>query len=66
MSAWNFMNYASKGNLLEAVRREAAGMFALAEEPEIWMAPTAAGDWQVREWAAISTAILRRIEADQV
>jgi uncharacterized protein (TIGR03083 family) len=49
MSAWNFMSYESKGNLLEAVRREAAGMFALAEEPEIWMAPTGAGDWQVRD-----------------
>jgi len=49
MSAWNFMSYESKGNLLEAVRREAAGMFALAEEPEIWMAPTGAGHWQVRD-----------------
>jgi hypothetical protein len=49
MSAWNFMSYESKGNLLEAVRREAAGMFALAEEPETWMAPTGAGDWQVRD-----------------
>lgn len=49
MSAWNFMNYESKDNLLEAVRRESAEMFALAEEPEIWMAPTAAGQWQVRD-----------------
>lgn len=49
MSAWNFMSYESKANLLEAVRREAAGMFALAEEPETWMAPTGAGDWQVRD-----------------
>lgn len=24
-------------------------MFALAEEPETWMAPTGAGDWQVRD-----------------
>ncbi|NMO53219.1 maleylpyruvate isomerase family mycothiol-dependent enzyme [Actinoplanes sp. TBRC 11911] len=43
------MSYESKANLLEAVRREAAGMFALAEEPETWMAPTGAGDWQVRD-----------------
>ncbi len=49
MSAWNFMSYESKDNLLESVRREAAAMFALAEEPEIWMAPTGAGDWQVRD-----------------
>jgi uncharacterized protein (TIGR03083 family) len=49
MSAWNFMSYESKGNLLDAVRREAAAMFTLAEEPEIWMAPTGAGDWQVRD-----------------
>lgn len=49
MSAWNFMSYESKGNLLEAVRRESAGMFALAEQPETWMAPTGAGNWQVRD-----------------
>ncbi|MCU7724041.1 maleylpyruvate isomerase family mycothiol-dependent enzyme [Actinoplanes sp. KI2] len=49
MSAWNFMSYESKANLLEAVRRESAGMFALAEESETWMAPTGAGDWQVRD-----------------
>jgi uncharacterized protein (TIGR03083 family) len=49
MSAWNFMSYESKDNLLEAVRRESAGMFALASEPETWMAPTGAGDWQVRD-----------------
>ena len=33
MSAWNFMSYESKGNLLDAIRRESAGMFALAEDP---------------------------------
>ena len=49
MSAWNFMDYESKVNLLDAVRRESTAMFALAEEPEIWMAPTGAGDWQVRD-----------------
>lgn len=49
MSAWNFMSYESRDNLLEAVRRESAGMFALASEPEIWMAPTGAGEWQVRD-----------------
>jgi len=49
MSAWNFMSPESKDNLLEAVRRESAGMFALAEDPEVWMAPTGAGHWQVRD-----------------
>ena len=49
MNAWNFMDYASKGNLLDGIRRESAGMFALAEEPDAWMAPTGAGDWQVRD-----------------
>lgn len=49
MSAWNFMSYESRDNLLEAVRRESAGMFALAEDPESWMAPTGAGHWQVRD-----------------
>jgi len=34
MSAWNLMSYESKANLLEAVRRESTGMFALAEESE--------------------------------
>ena len=49
MSAWNFMSYESKDNLLEAIRRESAGMFALAEDPESWTAPTGAGHWQVRD-----------------
>jgi uncharacterized protein (TIGR03083 family) len=49
MSDWNFMSYASKDNLLEAIRRESAGMFALAEDPENWQAPTGAGHWQVRD-----------------
>ena len=49
MSAWNFMSPESKDNLLEAIRRESAGMFALAEDPEVWMAPTGAGHWQVRD-----------------
>jgi uncharacterized protein (TIGR03083 family) len=49
MSAWNFMDYASKGNLLDAVRRESAAMFALAADPSSWTAPTGAGDWEVRD-----------------
>ena len=46
MSAWNFMSYESKDNLLEAIRRESAGMFALAEDPGSWTAPTGAGHWR--------------------
>jgi uncharacterized protein (TIGR03083 family) len=49
MSAWNFMDYASKENLLAAVRRESAEMFALADDPASWTAPTGAGDWEVRD-----------------
>jgi uncharacterized protein (TIGR03083 family) len=49
MNAWNFMDYASKGNLLDAVRRESTEFFALAEDPTWWRAPTGAGDWQVRD-----------------
>jgi uncharacterized protein (TIGR03083 family) len=43
------MSYDSKDNLLEAIRRESAGMFALAEDPGSWEAPTGAGHWQVRD-----------------
>jgi hypothetical protein len=49
MSAWNFMSYESKDNLLEAIRRESAGMFELAADPEAWTAPTGAGHWEVRD-----------------
>ena len=49
MSAWNFMSYESKDNLLEAIRRESAGMFALAADRGSWEAPTGAGHWQVRD-----------------
>jgi uncharacterized protein (TIGR03083 family) len=49
MSAWNFMSAESKDNLLEAVRRESAGMFELAADPGSWTAPTGAGHWQVRD-----------------
>ena len=47
MSEWNFMNPESKDNLLQAVRREAAGFFDLVSAPDAWEAPTAAGHWQV-------------------
>src|SRR4051794_13561419 len=47
MSAWNFMSFESRDNLLDAIRRESAGMFELAADPAGWMAPTGAGHWLV-------------------
>src|SRR5262245_15313584 len=49
MSEWNFMDPQSKDNLLRVVRQEAEQMFAMAEPPEVWEAPTGAGHWQVRD-----------------
>jgi uncharacterized protein (TIGR03083 family) len=48
-NAWNFMDFASKDNLLEAIGRESAGMFALVQDPASWTAPTGAGGWEVRD-----------------
>jgi uncharacterized protein (TIGR03083 family) len=49
MNEWNGMAFEGKDNLLRVVRREADGMFAMAERPDAWEAPTRAGDWQVRD-----------------
>jgi uncharacterized protein (TIGR03083 family) len=49
MSAWNFTDYASKTNLLDAVRRESSAMFSLAADEATWTAPTGAGAWEVRD-----------------
>jgi uncharacterized protein (TIGR03083 family) len=49
MSEWNFMSVESKGNLLDAVRRESDWMLEAASASEAWEAPTAAGHWQVRD-----------------
>jgi uncharacterized protein (TIGR03083 family) len=46
---WDAMNYESKDNLLRVVREEAERLFALADRPENWEAPTASGHWQVRD-----------------
>ncbi|MGQ0844107.1 MAG: maleylpyruvate isomerase family mycothiol-dependent enzyme [Sporichthyaceae bacterium] len=46
---FNAMNFAAKDTLLGLVRREAEGLIAMASEPGNWEAPTAAGDWQVRD-----------------
>jgi uncharacterized protein (TIGR03083 family) len=49
MSQWNAMTYAGKDTILRVVRAEAARMFALAEQPGAWEAPTACESWQVRD-----------------
>jgi len=49
LSAWNFMDFASKDNLLEGIRRESDEMFGLAADRSSWTAPTGAGHWQVRD-----------------
>ena len=49
MSAWNALTYEGKDTILRVVRDEAERMFAMAEAPGAWEAPTAAGDWQVRD-----------------
>ena len=41
MSAWNAMTYEGKDTILRVVREEAERMFAMAEVPSAWEAPTA-------------------------
>lgn len=45
---WNFMDAASRENLMRALRREAAAFYDLAERLD-WEAPTACELWQVRD-----------------
>jgi uncharacterized protein (TIGR03083 family) len=52
MSEWNAMTYDAKDNLLRVVRREAEGLFALAEPPEAWERTTACSEWQARDVVA--------------
>ncbi|HVB45151.1 MAG TPA: maleylpyruvate isomerase family mycothiol-dependent enzyme [Streptosporangiaceae bacterium] len=49
MSEWNAMTYAGKGTILRVVRDQAQQMFALAEQPGVWEAPTACESWEVRD-----------------
>jgi hypothetical protein len=49
MSQWNAMTYEGKDTILRVVRREADEMFALAEEPGAWDAPTACESWKVKD-----------------
>src|SRR5919108_5586408 len=49
MSAeWNFMDPASRSNLMRTVRAEAAAFFELVANTE-WEAPTACEKWQARD-----------------
>lgn len=49
MSDWDATSYEAKDNLLRVVRGEAERLFALAEAPDAWEAPTACPEWQVRD-----------------
>jgi uncharacterized protein (TIGR03083 family) len=49
MSGWNAMSYDGKDNMLGVVRKQADLLFAMAEEPEAWDAPTACVGWSVRD-----------------
>jgi uncharacterized protein (TIGR03083 family) len=49
LSEWNAMTYEGKDTILRVVRHEANQMFALAEEPGAWDAPTACENWRVKD-----------------
>ncbi len=49
---WNATTFVAKENLLRIVQKEAQAFFTLAEVPENWKMPTAAGLWQVRDIVA--------------
>jgi len=49
VSEWNAMTFEAKDNLLRVVRREAEGMFAMAEKPDAWERPTMPPGWEVRD-----------------
>jgi uncharacterized protein (TIGR03083 family) len=49
LSEWNAMTYEGKDTILRVVRDEAGQMFALAEQPGAWDAPTACENWLVKD-----------------
>jgi uncharacterized protein (TIGR03083 family) len=49
MGTWNAMTYEGKDAILRVVRKEAEQFFDLVDSDDGWEAPTAAGDWQVRD-----------------
>jgi uncharacterized protein (TIGR03083 family) len=52
MSEWNAMTYEGKDTILRVVRNEANRLFALAERPDAWDAPTACPGWSTRDVVA--------------
>lgn len=52
MSKWNAMTYEGKDTIMEVVHSQAKQMFAMAEKPEAWHAPTACEGWEVRDVVA--------------
>src|SRR6185437_15861715 len=49
MSEWNAMTFEGKPTILRVVKDQASEMFALAEQPDAWEAPTACENWEVRD-----------------
>jgi uncharacterized protein (TIGR03083 family) len=49
MSEWNAMTYEGKDTILRVVREEAEKMWAMADKPEAWEAPTACTGWTTRD-----------------
>jgi uncharacterized protein (TIGR03083 family) len=49
VSEWDATSYEGKDTILRVVRDEADKLFALAEQPGAWEAPTACESWQVRD-----------------
>jgi uncharacterized protein (TIGR03083 family) len=49
MGEWNAMTHEGKDTILRVVRQEAERMFALADPPDAWQAPTACRGWQTRD-----------------
>ena len=47
MDGWNAMSYDGRDNLLRVVNEQAESMFAVAEAPGAWEAPTACPGWSV-------------------
>jgi uncharacterized protein (TIGR03083 family) len=49
MGEWDATSYEGKDTILRVVREEAQRMFALADQPAAWDAPTACENWQVKD-----------------
>lgn len=52
MSEWDATSYEGKDTILRVVRNEANNLFALAERPEAWEAPSACAGWATRDVVA--------------